>query len=159
MKAKVRDLLEMWDVMKELSSEKQTPEFSYFLTKNKLAIQKIIAPVEYLREIPEKIVEYERKRVLLAQTYADKDNEGKPKVDGKNYVIVENSGKFHEEIQKLKDEYKDVFEERKSQVEEIEKIMETEQEFKETKIQLDHVPNPIKPSYLEPFLKLDLIVN
>ena len=158
MKAKARDAVVFWEVIQELQKQNHNVLFSYFVVKNKLALQDIVEPFLEVKKTPEDFLEYERKRVMLAQEHADKDEYGQPSVRNNNFVITQRAGEFQQALQTLRDEYESVLTKREEQLKAVDDILDKEIEFNEEKIELSSIPE-LPPLLLEPLVKLGLIID
>ena len=98
-------------------------------------------------ELPEKFKEFEMKRVELAEKYAKKDENGKPKKEkaenGAEQFIMADEKKFQKEFDALKKEHKEAVDLRDKQIEEYTKLLLTESTVVLHKVKLEDVPKEI----------------
>lgn len=154
---KRRVLLNLWHALNKLEGQKHDVRFSYFLAKNKVALKTEIETLDEVQKPNAAFIEFENKRIELAKKYSDKDAAGNPKVHNGQYVIYDQKDEFDEEIKKLRTKFKSAIEAREAQIEEYNKMLNDEVEFKPTRIKFEQLPKQIESVFLEIFIEADII--
>jgi hypothetical protein len=154
---KRRVLLNLWHALNKLEGMKHDVRFSYFLAKNKVALKTEIEALDEAQKPNAAFIEFENKRIDLAKKYSDKDATGNPKIHNGQYVIFDQKDEFDEEIKNLREKFKAAIESREAQVEEYNKMLKDEVDFKPTKIKFNQLPKQIESVFLEIFIEADVI--
>lgn len=122
------------------------PKFLYCLKRNKDLIQ---VKTRIIRmglmpkwENPDRVQEFEGKRVALCEENSVLNEEGKPTLENNRFKIAEDKqAVFDEAIKKLNEEYKDVVEQRQKQMIEESKLLSEEvKDIDFYKINIDYLP-------------------
>ena len=157
---KRKDLVELNNVLHELSGEKHKVKFSFFVARNINKIKPEIDAIIDVNKPCDEKQEYEKKRLDLCEKYAEKDENGRAKISNKNeYVMGENQKIFNEEMEKLKEEREIADKLEKDRISQFEEMLDEEVEFDGYKIKIDNLPEEIKPSFLNVFLIADIIID
>jgi hypothetical protein len=160
MKVKKKDLLKFSEISKIFEGTKYSTKFSYFLIKNKLVCKDEIDALEEVRNPDQKFLDFEVERVKAAQEYSEKNPDGTPVINNNSFVIkADNQSKFNDQMNVLKNTYKDAIKDREKQGKEFEKLLEEETEFCGSKINLSELPSQIEPVFIEILMALDLIIE
>ncbi|MCK5611917.1 hypothetical protein KAR91_59150 [Candidatus Pacearchaeota archaeon] len=160
MKIKKGDLLRLHNAITLLEGRQYSVKFSYGIAKNKVVIRDEITALEEARKSSEAFNEYENKRVTLAREYADKDENGSPKIQDNSFVLTTNKELFEKEFEELKDQYKDELVEREKQIKDFEELLEeTVDDYEGMKINFKDIPENIDPTIMECFIIADLIIE
>jgi hypothetical protein len=154
---KRRTLLNLWQAINKLEGLKHDVRFSYFLAKNKVALKPEIEAFEEAQKPQDDYIQFETKRVELAQTYADKDANGSPKVHNGQFVIFDKRDEFDAEIKKLKTKFKKAIDARNTQLEEYAKMLDEPVELELSKIKFRQLPPQIESAFLEIFIEAGII--
>lgn len=154
---KRRTILNMWQAINKLEGLKHDIRFSYFLAKNKVALKPEIEAFEQAQKPSEAYIEFENKRIELAQKHADKDASGNPKIHNGQYVIFDSKTEFEGDIKKLKTKFKTSIEEREKQLVEYVKMLDENVDFPLTRIKFDQLPKQIEAQFLEIFLEAGVV--
>jgi len=154
---KRRVLLNLWHALNKLEGQKHDVRFSYFLAKNKVALKTEIEALDEAQKPNAAFIEFENKRIDLAKKYSDKDVTGNPKIHNGQYVIFDQKDEFDEEIKNLREKFKAAIESREAQVEEYNKMLKDEVDFKPTKLKFNQLPKQIESVFLEIFIEADII--
>jgi hypothetical protein len=154
---KRRVLLNLWHALNKMEGMKHDVRFSYFLAKNKVALKTEIEALDEAQKPNAAFIEFENKRIELAKKYSDKDATGNPKIHNGQYVIFDQKDEFDEEIKNLREKFKAAIESREAQVEEYNKMLNDEVDFKPTKIKFNQLPKQIESVFLEIFIEADII--
>jgi len=158
MEIKKSEILNLWYVFQNSKHESLPKEYSYFIAKNKLAIEPIVIEFEKRQEPTPRYKEYDEKRSKLAQTLADRVEDTQlPKINKGEYVITKRRDEFQKVLGELKAAYKDEFEARKTQIEALNKDLTTSVDVDVTKIKYEDVPQTIAPSVVETFIVTGLL--
>ena len=96
----------------------------------------------------EKYNEYDTKRIELAQKHAQKDEDGKPKVEG-NTFVMEDMEAFNKELDVLREEYKEELDARDKQIEEFNELLEKESSVELVQVTKEDLPEDITVAQME----------
>jgi len=154
-----RDLLRLNNVMVNLSEGVHKLKFAYFIAKN-IGLMKV--EIDAINEINKPCEEYnifEEKRGELIHKYADKNENGDPKIINNRFIFtVENRKKYDLELEPIKEEGKIAHNLEKERNEQFEEMLNEEiEDFKGFKLKFEYLPEEIQPIALEIFMTLDLI--
>lgn len=156
-KVKKRDLLSLWNILERLKIVKEK-RISYFIAKNRLEIKNEIEALQEAQMPSELFKLYDEKRAALAERMADRvEGTTTPMTKDGQYIITHNRDDFDEELTELKDKFKKAIDERKTQIEIFNELLEEETEFKGYSITLENLPDNIEAYVIEVLLKIGLI--
>jgi hypothetical protein len=158
MKVKRVDILNLWHALENLKGKKGNIHFSYFIAKNRLKIKDEIDSINEAQDSSDEFKEYDKKRSALAESFAEKGNDGKPVIKNNQYVIQDRE-KFEKELDKVKSKYKKVISEREEQLQKLRGFLDEDIDFVGHKIELGYLPPDIEPLFLEVMMVVDLIVE
>lgn len=150
-------LVRLWKSIERLEGLKHDVRFSYFLAKNKVSLKSELDIMEEAQKPSEAFLEFENRRVELAQQFADKDANGQPKVHNGQYVIFDSRDDFEKDMKKLKTKFKSAISAREKQIEEYAALLKEPVELELAKIRFSQLPPQIESAYLEVFLEAGLI--
>jgi hypothetical protein len=150
-------MVKLWKVIGSLEGLKHDVRFSYFLAKNKVALRAELDIMDEAQKPSEAYLEFENRRVELAQKFSDKDANGQPKVHNGQYVIYDNRDEFEKEMKKLKTKFKSAIESREKQIDEYAALLKEPVELSLSKIKFTQLPPQIESAYLEVFLEAGVI--
>jgi hypothetical protein len=150
-------MVKLWKVIGALEGLKHDVRFSYFLAKNKVGLKAELDIMEEAQKPSEAYLEFENRRVELAQKFSDKDANGQPKVHNGQYVIYDNRDEFEKEMKKLKTKFKSAIESREKQIDEYAALLKEPVELSLSKIKFTQLPPQIESAYLEVFLEAGVI--
>ncbi len=156
---KNRDLLNLYNALKTIEGRQFTVKFSYFVAKNNIALKSDLEILDTVKKPTPEFIEYDTKRAKLAYDYADKSVNGKPRIENNNFIIVERVDEFKIELDKIKEEYKNVIAEQEQKVKDFESILDNEVEFTGVKIDLKDIPETIEPSILEVLMQTKMLIE
>lgn len=147
---------DLFELLKGLKSVKNLRgvKFAYGAVKNK---HKVEAEIECLKEVvkpSEKYDEFDKKRMEICEKYCSKDKEGKSIIKGNVYEGLKDNRRFDKEIKRLRKDYQKVIEERKTQLNEYNKMLEEEIKIDFHKVLLKDVPEDISSEQLEKILPI-----
>ncbi len=156
---KRRVALDVWRYINDYNSEYLPKKFSYFLAKNKKALKNEIDALQEAVKTSPEWLEYEQKRIQILVKYAEKDNNGEPIIRNNQYILNrELIFEATQEINDLVSEYKDVLDQREKEETELRKLLEEEVEIPGcAKIEVEFLPEKLKPEFVELLLEADLI--
>lgn len=154
MKVKKKDLFAVQQVMDRLGAEEVNPRFGYALIKNKAKIKTEIDAIREIGKPNPAFQKYDEERVGLCKSYADKNEDGTPKVSGNSFVIADIPA-FEKALAMLRETYKEVLEDQEKRVAEIDKILEEEFEVEWHRIKLSWLPETMQQSQIE--ILIDMI--
>ena len=157
MKLKKRDLMRLNNAISAIEGRKFSVRFSYFLAKNKIQLKDEISTLDQLRMPSGEFKEYDNERAKLALKYADRNNDGSPKIDNQEFLITIKAGPFQEAVSKLKEDFEEVIKERNEQLKDFEEILEEETTYDGATIDYKDIPDDIEPVVIEVLLSADLI--
>lgn len=123
-------------------------KFAYSVIKNKKKIEEEIILLEEVIKPNVLFEEYEKKRVSLCEVYSEKDENGKPVIIMDKYKLTD-LNKFNDELNILKNEYKEVVDERTRQINEYNKLLDEDIIIDFIKIDFNELPDNITPKQLE----------
>lgn len=132
----------------------QGVKFAYAISRNINKLKSEMESIDKTLQLPEKYKEFDTARVGLAEKYADKDENGKPKkeksANGSEQFIISivNQKKFDKEFEAIKKEHQEAVDLRDKQIEEYTKLLEEESTVEFYKIKLEHVPESITTKQL-----------
>ena len=124
-------------------------KFAYARLKNKKLISDEIKVFEDLLKPSDGFLEYDKKRIELCVKYSKKDEKGKSIIENNSYAGLTDNKEFEKELGQLKEEYKEVMDERLKLLEEYNKMLEEEIELNFHKILLEDIPTDITGQQLE----------
>jgi len=157
MKLKKRDLLRLNNAIAAIEGRSYSRKFGYFIAKTKLEIKDEVLIMQEFKAPSESFKAYDTKRSELARDHADRNSDGSPKIQNQEFLITVKMDQFQEALANLKEEYKEVIEEREQQIKEFEEILDEETKFDGTKIDLKDIPDDIEPVVIEVLLSAGLI--
>lgn len=102
--------------------------------------EEILKPSDSLKE-------YEDKRIELCVSHSEKKENGEPIIENEKYKIIDVK-LFENELQSLSDEYKDALNDRKSQIEEYNKLMLDDVVVDFDKVKFEDLPADISENQL-----------
>ena len=122
----------------------QGVKFAYAASKNLAILKPEIEALEKASAASPEFMEMDKERIKLVEEYAEKDEKGKPKKKGNEYVIPEDKKEdFENAFEAFKLEHKELYDAREKQVEEYNALLETESDIKLHKVNLADVPQNI----------------
>ena len=136
-------------------SELKGVKFAYALLKNKKKIEEEIKLFEEVIKPNLEYEEYERKRIALCEVHSEKDAEGTPVIIGDKYKLID-VDLFNIELDKLKSGYQEIIDERISQINEYNVILDEDIDISFEKINFLDIPTNISPKELE---SIEFMVN
>lgn len=154
MKITREKLLQVWGVLSQLSQEKTTAKGAYGIAKNKKLLEAEIKSMEEARENlkypKEKLEEFDTKRIALCKELADKEEDGSPKLDKNMFVFSpDNKAIFEEKFSVIREEYKDVLEERNKVDTEYRTFLSEETELTVHEIKIADMPDGVSAAQIE----------
>jgi len=160
MAVKRKELIELWGLIEQHRKIKNSVKFSYWLAKNRKRIQPEVEALEEAIEPSKSYREYDTERARVAKFYADKDETGKPIIQNASYVVIKQLDEFNNELNLLKERYKDDIEKREKQIEEYNRLLEEDvEEFDGFKISLEDLPDGIEPIFIESLMGIGLLIE
>ena len=138
--------LEILQLFRNLNTlgQLQGVKFAYGVSRNLAILKPEIEALEKASSPTPEFLEMDKKRIKLVEEHAEKDEGGKPKKKGNEYVIPEDKQKdFENAFEAFKLEHKELFDAREKQIEEYNALLQTESEVKLHKVNLADVPEKI----------------
>lgn len=120
-----RDIIGLYNTLESLNYK--GVKFAYTIARNIKSLKPLMESMDKALAIPKEFIEYDKLRVDLAKRHADKDENGKPKVEKNNFVIKDVKA-FDEEINALQEKYKTVIDARQKQLDEYKVFQDEEVE-------------------------------
>lgn len=117
-------------------------KFAYAVSKNLGLLKPEIVALDKSLEPSPEFTKYDELRVELAKKHAKKDDKGNPIIENARYVL-ENEEEFNKEWEALKVEHKPALDGRQAQLDEYDKLLETECDINLHKVKLEFVPEAI----------------
>lgn len=149
-----KDVVALWNAIFEASGKKGT-KFAYAILKTKQNIRPVVDELMKLQMPPPKFVEYDDKRYAFCIEYSEKDEAGKPKTNGNNFVIEElRRAEFDEKMKAHNIEYAEAQKEFAAQVAEYNRKLNEEAEVELHTVLLSQLPSDMTSEEIEPFLPL-----
>ncbi len=156
---KNRDVLDLHEALTTIEGRRFSVKFGYFVAKNKVVLKNEYSALDEARKASPEFTEFDTKRATLAADNADKDEQGQPKIENNNFIIIEKFEEFKKALDDLKEEYADAIKEQEQKIKDFEVLLEEEVEYKGPKIDLKDIPEQIEPSVLESLIISDLIID
>jgi translation elongation factor EF-G len=129
-------------------------KFSHALSKNKARLE---SEIKHIQKglIPSKEYEsYEKKRLELCTKFSKKDKKNNPIIE-KDTFAIDDREKFDIELEKLKDEYKNLLEDRELQIEDYKKHLEDDVvNFNFHKLSIKSIPDDITVKQMEMIIEM-----
>ena len=127
----------------------QGVKFSYSISRNLAILKPEIEALEKASAPTPEFLEMDKERIKLVEEHAEKDEKGKPKKKGNEYVIPEDKKEdFENAFEAFKIEHKELYDAREKQIEEYTALLETESDIKLHKVNLADVPQNITVSQM-----------
>jgi len=153
---KRRQLVMIVQQIRNLRDVKNT-KLSYNLLKNLNLIGPVMQPVEVVQAKIEQLnnkelQEYDTRRVDLCHEHAKLDDDGKPiiiKKDGVERFDMEDKEAFNEAIEKLREEYSEVFLKKEELQSQLIELLNEDVEIKLHKVSADCLPKDLNLEELE----------
>lgn len=117
-------------------------KFAYGVARNLGLLKPEVESLEKALQGSEDFQKFEKKRIALAEQFAEKDEKGKPLTENNQYVMKDHSG-FEAEYEKLKEENKDLVAKREEELRVYAKLLEEDSVVELYKISLADVPQNI----------------
>jgi len=114
-------------------------KFNYAIRKNEKAIQLEVDDFYDMEKPEEAFINYDKARIEICKKYAEKDEKDQPVIENGNYKILDQEN-FKEEINKLQEENKEVIENRRKQVDDLNAFLAEESDIKICKVKLSDIP-------------------
>ena len=115
-------------------------KFSYAVTRNLNALKGEVDAIQSALNPTEKFTEYDNKRVALAKEHSKKDEQGKPLIEGNQYVVEDT---FDVAFEALKEEYKEEIDARQKQIEDYQALLDEEIEVDIFVLSQENLPDTI----------------
>ena len=149
-----KDVVALWNAIYEASGKKGT-KFAYSILKTKQNIRPVVDELMKLQAPPAKFVEYDNKRHAFCIEYSEKDEDGKPKTNGNNFVIEESRrAEFDEKMKAHNIEYADAQKEFAEQIAKYNQKLNENVEVELHTVLLSQLPSDMTSDEIEPFLPL-----
>lgn len=145
---KKKDVINLFIALSTLPATKGA-KFSYAVAKNLSVLKDEVISLESGLKILDESKEYEKARLELLKSYAEKDENNNPvtKNNGKEFVIVDQE-KFEKEFEDLKVEHASGYTVRQKQIDEYEEMLEEEATVDIFKVKLANVPDDVTPAQM-----------
>ena len=151
---KRKELFQLKQALERVSTLKGV-KFAYSIAKNLQEVNKEIEAVNKAIAPSEEFMKYEKERIKLNEEYAEKTEDGSPKVLNNNYVISpRNRGSYEKRMEDLKNKHKKVLSERDEQIKEYQALLEENVDITLHKIQEDNLPSDITAEQIHGILQV-----
>ena len=138
-----KEILQLYGALNTLG-QLQGVKFAYAVSRNLAILKPEIEALEKASSPTPEFMEMDKERIKLVEEHAEKDEQGKPKKKGNEYVIPEDKKEdFENAFEAFKLEHKELFDAREKQIEEYNALLQTESEVKLHKVNLADVPEKI----------------
>ena len=117
-------------------------KFAHAVAKNINILKPEIIAFEASKKPREDYVAYDTERIELVKSIADKDEKGKPIING-NEFQVSDTEKFEEEFKKLQEKHSEALAYRKEQEKDFSDLMESDCKVELYKVSIENVPEEI----------------
>jgi len=142
------ELLDFWNALQLLGDDQPGAKFNFAVIKNiakmEGMVKKIAIAQQKAQRKPESFVEFDKARKALCKEYADRDDDGEPKMVGEakelQFVITERKAEFDEKIKELQEEHAPVFKEIETNVEAFGNLMREKIDLVVHQVNEDDVP-------------------
>jgi hypothetical protein len=114
---------------------------NYAIARSVEAMRQEIAAIQKGMEASEQYQAYEKQRVILCETHAEKDGNGKPAIDGNAYRGLEGNAKFEEELESLRKDFADAIAEREAQAKDFGDFLKTDSDAVLHKVKIADLPD------------------
>ena len=113
---KKNEILQLYRALNTLG-QLQGVKFSYSISRNLAILKPEIEALEKASTASEEFIEMDKERIKLVEEYAEKDEKGKPKKKGNEYVIPEDKKEdFENAFEAFKIEHKELYDAREKQI-------------------------------------------
>jgi hypothetical protein len=151
---KRRDLYNYFQSLNNVGDLKGV-KFAYTVIKNKKVIEEEIKLLEEVVKANPEFEKYEQERIQLCEVHSEQDGDGKALIIDNKYKIIDQI-KFDKELLLLKDKYQESINERFSQIDDYNKMLDEDVEMTIQKLNFDDLPVNITTDQLE---SLTFMVN
>lgn len=121
-----REVISLYNTLEGLNY--RGVKFAYTIARNLHVMKPIMNAMDKALKVAPEFSAYEKARVALAKDFADKDEKGKPKVEGNNFVITR-MDEFDVELEKLRETHKAAVEARQKQLDDYAVLQDEEVEI------------------------------
>ena len=123
-------------------------KFTYAVARNLNILKNEIESLDKSMEPSEKFQEFDKARIALVELHAEKDKQGKAKMEiaqngAQQYVIDPENKMFKKAFDTLKEKHKEAVDARDKQIEEYTKLLTTDSDVVLFKVKLEDVPKEI----------------
>src|SRR3990167_5070475 len=124
-----KEILQLYRALNTLG-QLQGVKFAYAVSRNLAILKPEIEALEKASSPTPEFMEMDKERIKLVEEHAEKDEQGKPKKKGNEYVIPEDKKEdFENAFEAFKLEHKELFDAREKQIEEYNALLQTESEI------------------------------
>lgn len=153
MKLKRVEVLQLFEGLNTLQNLKGA-KFAYMCAKNKEIMKTEVKATKGAYMPSEKLKEFEGKRIVLCEKYADKDDNENPVIINGAYSLVINKDVFEKELKKLTKGYKEFIDENTAKMTEYRKFLDEEIDIELVSVDLVEVPKEINGRQMDVIFKL-----
>jgi len=133
-----------------LAQVKGSCKFAYGLAKNKKVLDDEVSSMREGLKPDKDFMDFENKRVALCAKYAEKGEDGQPKIVNNAYVGVLGNKEFEKEVEALNKESKAILDDRQKQLDSFNDMIKEEVELELWAIKLDEIPDDVTAEQLGP---------
>lgn len=147
-----KEIFSLFDGLNELGGLKGV-KLAYAIAKNVSVLTPEIEAFKKSLEPTKEFSDYEKTRIEILEKYAKKDDDGKPIIEGNEYVL-ENKDEALKEIASHSENHKDVIEARQKQIGEFNDLMDKENAVSLHKVSLKDIPEDVTTKQMVTLLKI-----
>lgn len=123
-----QEVVDLWNVLNDLSSLKGPVKFGYAVSKNKRLLQPEVQAIQEATRPKAEFMEFEKARLKLAEKYCERDKDGKPKmvkVGTQTHYTFSNLNRplFEAELHILGQQHQEVLESKAAQDKEVQEFL------------------------------------
>lgn len=144
-KMKRKELLELNAALTQLKNEKGDKRFKFAINRNLEYFEPEIKAIRETQKDSSEYSEFLQKRQLIGKEFADRDENGNPKIQliegNEVFLITERKDEANAKVSELVEEYKEVLEEKEREMKQFKDLMEEEVETDVCKISFKYLPD------------------
>jgi len=146
---KKQDVLQLFNGLQAVSNLPGA-KWSYAVARNITKLKPEVEALQKAYSADKDFVEFENKRIELAQKHAvkEKGNPKKIKIGNNEEYIIADKDKFNKELTPIQKKYKKAIDERKKQIDDFNDILKEEIEIDLYMVSSEYIPEGITPAQL-----------
>ena len=148
-------LIDLNNILQELQKITYNKSFSYLINRNINKIKPEVDVIYSITKPSEKLLDYEKKRLKICESYCERNEDGSPKMENNVFVFSkENKEKVLELLSLLFKDNEKIIEEHNKQQNEIDEILKEEIEIEIYPISFNLFPNTISSKQIDILLPI-----